>query len=187
MDIENKIVTPDILYLPENCHHREDTMDAEKIRFFEQRYAELDDEGVNEVMTRRSNLADEAVAAIESVAAKRGMAVPPPTPSHDDLSVIPPDNEEKSKALWKSGLRHRVGVAFIMMFGGPVMTLRWGAVPVLLAGIVGWAMAHQTTKSLCADESIHHAVKQKQLKQMFWAGIVGWIFFNFVAAGINSK
>lgn len=162
-------------------------MDAEKIKFFEQKYSELDDEGVNDLLTKRGNLAEEAVAAIESVAATRGMAVSPPAPSHDDLSAIPPDNEEKSKELWKSGLRHRAGVSFIMMFGGPVMSLGIGALPVLLAGLLGWAIAHQATKSLCADESVHHAVKQKQLKQMFWAGIFGWIFFNFVAVGINAK
>ncbi len=160
-------------------------MDNEKLKFFEQRYNDMDDGELHEVLGRRADLAEEAVVAVEKIAQVRGINLQSITPSGDTLTAIPADNEAQSQQLFKSPAKHKMVSAFALVLGGPIMTLDIGALPILLAGSVGALIGHKSAKSICAAPDVPYPIKAKQLKQGFWAAIFAWIFFTTIISVIG--
>lgn len=163
------------------------TMDVNKIKYFESKYSELDKEEFSELLKRRGSLADEAAAALEKIASDRGIEISLPSQPVDVSLSLPPENEEKSRELWKSFLRSGVATIFVVMLAGPVSSLKIGAFPVLIAGYLGFLLGNSITKDICADENVHYVEKRAKLKGLLWLGLITWFFLTFVAQMFISK
>lgn len=158
-------------------------MDLEKKEFFQQQYQDFDDEGISDLLAKRDSLVEEAIAALETIAQERNVAIPSAIAPQ---ALIPADNEAKAKELSKSSLAIWVGMVFIGMLSGPVSTLRWGALPVLVAGLIGWAIYHQITESIFSNENLHHEEMKAKLWEMLKGGLIGWVLLTFVAVALKS-
>jgi hypothetical protein len=162
-------------------------MDVNKIKYFESKYNELDKEEFSDLLKRRGSLADEAAAALEKIASDRGIEIRLADQSLDVSLSLPPDNEEKSRELWKSFLRSGVATIFVVMLAGPVSSLKIGTFPVVLAGLFGWLLGYFITKDICADENVHYVEKRAKLKGLLWLGLITWFFLTFAAQMFISK
>jgi hypothetical protein len=162
-------------------------MDLEKKKFFEQRYQDLDDDGISEMLAKRDTLVEEAVAALESIANQRKLAIPEPTMAAFAVRPIPPDNEAEARALWNSFLRWGVNATFIVMLAGPVSVLRWGAIPVVIFGLIGQLASYEIAKSICSNENLHHEDMRARLWIMLMVGVIGWLLLTFVAVGLKNS
>ena len=158
-------------------------MDLEKKEFFQQQYQDLDDEGILDLLIKRDSLVEEAIAALETIAQERNIAMPIAIASQ---ALIPADNEAKAKELSKSFLAKLVGSIFVVMLSGPVSTLHWGALPVLVAGLIGWAVYHQITEPIFSNENLHHEEMKAKLWEMLKGGLIGWVLLTFVAVALKS-
>jgi hypothetical protein len=160
-------------------------MDLEKNKFFEQRYQDLDDDGISELLAKRDTLVEEAVAALESIASQRNIAIPEAIPDNS-VKPIPPDNEVQARALWRSKLPKWVNIVFALMLAVPVANLRWGAIPALVAGVTGWVVSYKLTKRICSDESLHYEDMKAKLWTMLKGGLIGYLVLAFLAAGVRN-
>lgn len=160
-------------------------MDLEKRKFFQQQYQDLDNEGISDLLAKQDSLVEEAISALEIIAHERKMVMPEPI-FIESLNSIPVDNEAKARELWRSSLPKWLNVVFVVMFAGPVSTLRWGALPVLVAGLIGWVLSYQITKSICANENFHHEEMKAKLWEMLKGALVGWVVLTFIAIMIKG-
>ena len=160
-------------------------MDLEKKKFFEQRYRDLDDQDISELLAKRNSLVDEAVAVLENIASQRNIPIPEAIPD-DSLRPIPPDNEAQARALWRSKLPKWVNIIFAFMLAVPVANLRWGVIPVLVAGAIGWVVSYQLTKRICSDENLHYEDMKAKLWTMLKGGLIGYFALTVLAVGIRN-
>jgi hypothetical protein len=160
-------------------------MDLEKKKFFEQRYRDLDDQDISELLAKRNSLVDEAVAVLENIASQRNIAIPEAIPDNS-VRPIPPDNEAQARALWRSKLPKWVNIIFALMLAGPASTLHLGAFPVLVAGLVGWGMSYQLTKWICSDENLHYEDMKAKLWTMLKGGLVGYFALTVLAVAVRN-
>lgn len=164
-------------------------MDPNKTAYFVAKYRAATAEELEDLVSRRSSLADEAEAAIMQVAQERGVQVKAAVDAVAALEITTKERlrqTELSTELWKGPLSTRVKYQFAFLFAMPVLHiagaqgLRLGALLLLAAAAPAWyfgqRFGYKYTKMVCAngDKSIEE--KRSQLRTtswLLWPGIVG--------------
>ena len=170
-------------------------MDQSKLSYFTSRYSLLDRHELGDLVERRADLADEAIAALDNVLAKRGLSqtdvYTPPEPLRLKTPELEKAEVAKETKLAIELLRSWVATAckflVAMVCIAPaqqlVRAVGLGAVlsglVVLAVGYVGYQVGHSIVKSICANGEITFGQKKKRLWVLFAAL---WPLFGFVYA-----
>lgn len=170
-------------------------MDQSKLSYFTARYSALDREGLGDLVERRADLADEAIAALDDVLARQGLSqadvYTPPAP-------IPKKTEEQEKAEVVKETKLAIGLLrswvaitcksmVAMICIAPAQQLLrtiglsaiWSGAIVLVVAYVGYQLGHSIIKSICANGEVTFAQKRKTLWCFF---ALLWPLFGFVYA-----
>ena len=168
-------------------------MDQSKLSYFISRYSALDRDELGDLVERRADLADEAVAALDQVLAQRGLSqtdlYTPPMP-------IPPKTAEQEKAeitketklainLLRSWLATACKFMVAMVCIAPAQQLLravglgaiWSGLVVLVVGYVGYQVGHFIVRGICANGEVTFEQKRKRLWLLFAAL---WPIFGFI-------
>ena len=170
-------------------------MDQSKLSYFTSKYSVLDHDELGDLVERRADLADEAIAALDLVLAQRGHSqtdvYTPPVP-------IPTKTAEQEKAeivketklaieLLRSWVAAACKFMVAMVCIAPAQQLLravglgviWSGLVVLVVGYVGYQVGHSVVKGICANGDITFGQKKKRLWVLFAAL---WPIFGFVYA-----
>ena len=170
-------------------------MDQSNFNYFTSKYASLDHEELGDLVERRADLADEAIAALDQVLTQRGLSqtdvFTPPAP-------IPPKTAEQEKVEVERETKLAIGllrswvatackfmVAMVCIAPAQQLlrALSLGAIlsglVVLVIGFVGFQVGHSIVKGICANGEVSFEQKKKRLWLLFAAL---WPLFGFVYA-----
>ena len=168
-------------------------MDASAVSYFEQKFGAYDAEEFGDLVSRRSDLSDEAIEALDRVLAKKGL-------KDADVFVAPPHNaprtthEEKeevavqtksARELWRGGLATTCKLLVALAFIAPVQSFLnsvtlgalWAGLLVLIVGYAGYRVGHVVTRNICANSEVSIKVKKKNLWIMF---VILWPIYFLV-------
>jgi hypothetical protein len=136
----------------------EDALDLEKVSYFTSRYQQRDVEELNELAGRRLDLADEAVAALDAVFADRTTTLPElKAESVGTAAMTVADATSASKALWNGSFAWICKTEGMAIGGvlGQAFTQRMGALwvgaAVFILGWIGYRVAKEATRIVCAN------------------------------------
>lgn len=158
-------------------------MDSSALSYFEQKFGAYDAEELGELVSKRSDLSDEAIEALDRVLASKGLKdadvfvaqqpSPPRTAEEEKEDV---EAQTKSaRELWRGGLATTCKLLVALTFIAPVQNLLmavtlgalWAGVLVLVAGYAGYRLGHVLTRNICADADVSVKAKRKNLWVMF--------------------
>ena len=170
-------------------------MDQSKLSYFTSRYAALDRDELADLVERRSDLADEAIAALDHVLSQRGLSQ---TDIYTPPAPIPTRTAEQEKAevvketklaieLLRSWVASACKFMVAMICIAPSTQLLravglgavWSGLIVLVVAYVGYQVGHSIVKGICANGDITFEQKRKRLWLLFAAM---WPLFGFVYA-----
>lgn len=170
-------------------------MDQSKLSYFTSRYSALDPDELGELVERRADLADEAIAALDQVLAQRGLSQ---TDVYTPPASLPPKTAEQEKAevaketklaieLLRSWIATACKFMVAMVCIAPAQQLVravglgavWAGLVVLAVAYVGYQAGHFIVKGICANGDITFGQKKKRLWVLFAAL---WPLFGFVYA-----
>lgn len=170
-------------------------MDPSAVSYFELKFGAYDAEELGELVSKRADLSDEAIEALDRVLARKGLrdadvfvASHPTAPRA--LGGEKEDVEAQTKSareLWRGGLATACKLLVALTFIAPVQNFLksvtlgalWVGLLVLLAGYAGYRVGHLVTKEICANGEISIKAKKKNLWIMF---AVLWPVYFFVYA-----
>jgi hypothetical protein len=158
-------------------------MDASAVSYFEQKFGAYDAEQLGELVSKRSDLSDEAIEALDHVLASKGLkdadvfVAPKPSPTRtaeaekEDVGA----QTKSARELWRSGLATTCKLLVVLTFIAPVQNLLkavtlgavWKGALVLVAGYAGYRFGHMLTRNICADADASVKAKRKNLWVMF--------------------
>ena len=172
-------------------------MDHSAVSYFEQKFGACDAEELGDLVSRRSDLSDEAVEALDRVLAKKGLkdadvfAAPQPeqsTTAEEEKQDV--DSQTKrARELWRGGLATTCKLLAALTFIAPVQSFLksvtlgalWAGLIVLIAGYAGYRFGHVVTRNICANAEVSVSAKKKNLWVMF---AVLWPIY-FLVYGIS--
>lgn len=158
-------------------------MDASAVSYFEQKFGTCDAEELGDLVSRRSDLSDEAVEALDRVLAKKGLKdadvfiAPQPNPPRtadeekEDVAV----QTKSARELWRGGLATTCKLLVALTFIAPVQSFLkwvtlgalWAGLLVLVVGYAGYRVGHVVTRNICADAEVSVKAKKRNLWIMF--------------------
>ena len=158
-------------------------MDQSALSYFEQKFGACDAEELGDLVSRRSDLSDEAVEALDRVLAKKGLkdadvfAAPQPRPSRS-AEEGKQDVEAQTKTareLWRGGLAITCKLLVALIFIAPVQSFLksvtlgalWAGLLVLVVGYAGYRLGHVVTRNICANAEVSVSAKKRNLWIMF--------------------
>lgn len=170
-------------------------MDQSKLSYFTSRYSALDRDELGDLVERRADLADEAIAALDQVLAQQGLSqadvysppapIPKKTEEQETVEVV------KETKLAIELLRSWVATACKFMVAmvciAPAQQLLrgiglgaiWSGLVVLVVAYAGYQVGHSIIKGICANGEVTFAQKKKRL---WWLFVLLWPLFGFVYA-----
>ena len=168
-------------------------MDASTVSYFEQKFGAYDAEELGDLVSRRSDLSDEAVEALNRVLVKNGLkdadvfVAPQPNQPRtagqekDDVAV----QTKRARELWRGGLATICKLLVALAFIAPVQSFLksvtlgalWAGLLILIVGYAGYFVGHVVTKNICANAEVSVKAKRKNLWIMF---AVLWPIYFFV-------
>ena len=170
-------------------------MDQSKLSYFTSRYSALDRDELGDLVERRADLADEAIAALDHVLAQRGLSqtdvftapapIPPKTAEQDKAEVV--KETKLAIGLLRSWVATACKFMVAMVCIAPAQQLLraiglgaiWSGLVVLVVAYVGYQVGHSIVKGICANGEITFERKRKRLWLLFAAL---WPLFGFVYA-----
>lgn len=168
-------------------------MDQSKLSYFTSRYSAFDRDELGDLVERRADLADEAIAALDLVLAQRGFSqkdvYTPPAPIRTKTAEQEKAEVAKETKLAIELLRSWVAITckslVALVCVAPVQqvlrAVGLGAIGsglvVLVVAYVGYQIGHSIVKRICADGEITFAQKKKNLWLLFAAL---WPLFGLV-------
>ena len=164
-----------------------------------QKFSAYDAEELGELVSRRSELSDEAVEALDGILSARGLkesdvfAAPQPLPpcTQEEEQKQVESQTTSSRELWYGGLsiicKFLVAITFIapgqnFLKSVPLGAL-WAALLVGAPGCAGYYVGHVITRSICANPDIPIQAKKKNLWIMF---VVLWPVYLAVNVASNA-
>ena len=170
-------------------------MDQLKLSYFTSRYSALDRDELGDLVKRRADLADEAIAALDQVLAQRGLSqtdvFTPPAPILSKTAEQEKVEVVKETKLAIGLLRSWIATACKFMIAmvciAPAQQLLralglgaiWSGLAVLVVGYIGYQVGHSIVKRMCANGEVTFEQKRKWLWLLFAAL---WPLFGFVYA-----
>ena len=170
-------------------------MDQSKLSYFTSRYSALDHDELGDLVEKRADLADEAIAALDQVLAQRGLSgtdvYMPPAPILTQTAEQEKAEVVKETKLAIKLLRSWVATACKFMVAmvciAPAQQLSravglgaiWSGLVVLVVAYVGYQVGHSIVKGICANGEITFEQKKKRLWLLFAAL---WPLFGLVYA-----
>lgn len=158
-------------------------MNTSTVSYFVQKFGAYDAEELGDLVSRRSDLCDEAVEALDFVLTEKGLKDSDLLTTPRVNTALSPEQEEthvqeqtkSSRALWRGWLSNTCKFLLALIFIAPIQgylkTVIYGSLwegLILLSGLyVGYSVGHAVTKNICANAEISTQVKKKKL----------WIFF----------
>lgn len=170
-------------------------MDQSKLSYFTARYSALDREELGDLVEKRNDLAEEAIAALDDVLARQGLSqedvYTPPAPLRKKT-----EDEEKAEVVKETKLaigllRSWVATACKFMIAMicivPVQQLLramglgaiWSGAIVAVVAYMGYQVGHSIIKGICANGEITFTKKRKML---WWLFALLWPLFGFIYA-----
>jgi hypothetical protein len=160
-------------------------MDQSKLSYFTSRYSALDRDELDDLVERRGDLADEAIAALDHVLAQRGFSQ---TDVYTPPAPIPTRTAEQEKAevvketklaieLLRSWVATACKFMVAMICIAPAQKLLravglgaiWSGLVVLVVAYAGYQVGHSIVKGICANGDITFEQKRKRLWLLFAA------------------
>lgn len=157
-------------------------MDSSAVSYFEQKFGAYDAEELGELVSKRSDLSDEAIEALDRVLASKGLkdadvfVAPQPSPprtSEEEKEDVGAQTKS-ARELWRGGLATTCKLLVALTFIAPVQNLKavtlgalWAGVLVLVAGYAGYRLGHMLTRNICANAEVSVKAKRKNLWVMF--------------------
>lgn len=158
-------------------------MDPSAVSYFEQKFGAYDAEELGELVSKRSDLSDEAIEALDRVLAKKGLkdgdvfVTPQPTPPRT-AEEVKEDVEVQTKSareLWRGWLATTCKFLVALTFIAPVQSFLksvtlgalWAGLLVLISGYAGYRIGHVVTRNICANAEVSVKAKKKNLWIMF--------------------
>ena len=158
-------------------------MDTSAVSYFEQKFGTYDAEELRDLVSRRSDLSDEAVEALDRVLATKGLkdsdvfAVPQPKSSRtaEEEKKEVEEQTKNARDLWRGGLATTCKLLVALTFIAPVQSFLksvtlgalWAGLMVLMVGYVGYRVGHVITRNICANAEVSVKAKKKNLWIMF--------------------
>ncbi len=174
-------------------------MDPKKLSHFVARYRAMDGDELVELHGKRENLAAEAVAALDTVFAEKGI-------NQDILAryatAAPVKEyaaeENLARELYKSKLAMTSKLVFMMAAWSPVqyalnqagvlLGALWAGLSAVLLGYAGYRFGNMVTRSICANAETTYAQKKRSLWVLLLvAVIVYFLLFIIVGALVSSR
>lgn len=158
-------------------------MDPSAVSYFEHKFGACDTEELGDLVSRRTNLSDEAIEALDRVLAKKGLR-------DSDVFVAPQPNlvsstdgekedvevqTKNARELWRGRLATTCELLVALTFIAPVQSFLksvtlgalWAGLLVLIAGYAGYRVGHVITRIICANAEVSVKAKKKYLWIMF--------------------
>lgn len=170
-------------------------MDQSKLSYFTSRYSALDRDELGDLVERRADLADEAIAALDQVLAQRGLSqtdvftppapVPPKTAEQETAEVI--KETKLAIELLRSWVATACKFMIAMVFIAPAQQILrvlglgaiWSGLVILVVAYAGYQVGHSIVKGICANGEVTFERKKKRLWLLFAAL---WPLFGVVYA-----
>lgn len=160
-------------------------MDRSAVLYFEQKFDAYDVEDLGQLVSKRADLSDEAIEALDRVLARKGLkdadVFVEPLPSASGATGEEPEDVEAqtkgARELWRGGLAITCKLLVALTFIAPVQNFLksvplgalWAGLLVLVAGYAGFYVGHLVTREICANAEVSLAEKRKSLWVMFAA------------------
>ena len=158
-------------------------MDQSAVSRFEHEFGSYDAAQLADLVSRRSDLSNEAVAALDLVLAKKGLkdadvfAAPQPIPS-SSAEDEKQDVEAKMKSareLWRGGLATTCKLFVALIYIAPVQNFLksvtlgalWAGLLVLVVGYAGYRLGEVLTRYICVNTKVSDSAKKKNLWNLF--------------------
>lgn len=160
-------------------------MDQSVVSCFEQKFGAYEAAELSDLVSRRSDLPDEAVEALDRVLAKKGLkdadtfAAPQPMPSSTaDNEKQEQDVEAQKKSareLWRGGLATTCKLFVALIYIAPVQNFLksvtlgalWAGLLVLVVGYAGYRLGEVLTRYICVNTKVSDSAKKKNLWNLF--------------------
>lgn len=168
-------------------------MDQSKLSYFTSRYSALDRDELGDLVERRGDLADEAIAALDQVLAQRGLSqtdvytppgpIPTRTAEQEEAEVV--KETKLAIKLLRSWAATACKFMVAMICIAPAQQILravgsgaiWSGLVVLVAAYVGYQVGHSLVKGICANGDITFEQKRKRVWLLFAAM---WPLFGLV-------
>lgn len=170
-------------------------MDQSALSHFTAKFAALDRDELGDLVARRGDLSDEAMAALDKVLVQQGLSAadvcspPAPAPATSEGPEVD-DTAKKTKLakeLWKGGLAtfcsYQVAMICLALAQRIARSLSlgglWTFLAVLVAGLLGYQIGRSVTRTICANADVSIAQKTKTL---WWFFALMWPAFLIIFA-----
>jgi hypothetical protein len=159
-------------------------MDQTKLSYFLEKFDSYDADELCDLALQRSDLAEEAIEALDRVLSRKGLNTALLTlhaesgiGKEEEASATLAEQTNSSRQLWRGGLASACKFMVAMTFIGPIQTMAnsfslgavWVGLAVVVAGYAGYRLGHTITKSICADLDDSLSTKKKKLWILFLA------------------
>lgn len=151
-------------------------MDQQLVSHYARKFAAYDREDLADLVARRSDLSDEAVAGLDEALRtlnlnEADVYTPPPPRSEEEVAEQVASETQRSRELWRGGLATASKLLMGLIFIAPVQALLkqtqigalWIGVLLVIVGYAGYWVGRGVTKSLCADGDADVEAKRKTL------------------------
>ena len=178
-------------------------MDQSVISHFEAKFGALDNDELGDVVSRRSDLSDEAVEALDRVLASKGLKdldlLPAPQPSAlltaGEGSQDVETQTRQSRKLWRGWLVKACNALVALTLAAPVQffvkTAAAGALFTALLVMValgfGYQIGRAITKEICANADMSVHAKKKKLWMMFGTLIPVYFLVYIISGKVFSS
>lgn len=171
-------------------------MDQDQLSFFLSKYRTLDGDDLNDLFNRRASLVTEAILALDTVLAEKGINKDllerySKPPSVEEL----PSEFELARKLWKGRLAVACKVFFMITAWSPVQLglnragVRLGTLSeYLLFGLlcyVGYQIGNGMTKEICFADGTPYSTKKRNLWFLL-CGIIA-LYFVFYSVALSVR
>jgi hypothetical protein len=170
-------------------------MEQSKLSYFVAKYASLDRDELGDLVARRVDLADEAIAALDQVLEQKGLThadvySPPPPKAEAEAKEEVAKETKLASELWRGGLATTCKYLTALICLAPAQQIVralsggaiWSGLIVLVVGYLGYKLGHSITKSICANGDATLAQKRRSL---WWLFVMLWPLF-FAVYAISS-
>ncbi len=158
-------------------------MNTFTVSYFVQKFGTYDTEELRDLISRRADLSDEAVEALNHVLAEKGLkdsdliveppAAPPLSPVLEETRIR--EQTKSSRALWKSWLSKICKFLVALIFVAPIQAYLktaiygslWEGLIILIGLYAGYSTGHALTKNICSNADVSIQAKKKKLWILF--------------------
>ena len=158
-------------------------MNTFTVSYFVQKFGNYDTEELRDLISRRSDLSDEAVEALDHVLAEKGLEdsdlvvalpdAPPLSPVLEETRIK--EQTKSSRALWKSWLSNICKFLLALIFVAPIQAYLktvilgslWVGLLILIGLYMGYSAGHAITKNICSNADVSIEIKKKKLWILF--------------------